>query len=206
MTLNKKRFIALAAAVGVVIALGACSNEMTNNEISTYEETPTITETVVPEDTAVVTETAETENVETLTQEQVDQAVINYFTGMQEELDILVQDAVYDGTISLDAAKEKAKEISVTAWDFKNGYTDINGIYYSDLSENAKMIIDGMIGLLGTTLDMIAPNLGQNLQNLVGEDVVNAAKETGDSLLELGDSLLNKADESTNELINTFRK
>jgi len=118
----------------------------------------------------------------------------------------LWDDIKQNGVESAHELEEKAKEIAVKVWDFKNNKFSINGIYYSDLSENGKKVIDGILGGLNDTLQMIAQNLKEDLTNLFGEEVVKDAINAKNNIKDLGSDLLDRAEEGIDKKIESFRK
>lgn len=133
-----------------------------------------------------------------------DEIAIDYMIGLKESAEELFQNI--EGSENTQKIEEESKKIAVSTWDFLNNEKDVNGVYFRDLSDKGKETVMSIAGLLSVTLDMLVPNLGENIQNFLGEDIVNSAKDAGKAIKNLGENVLDYAYENTDELINQWRK
>lgn len=209
MTLNKKKITSIILAGSLVLTMSGCAKEEVKVDPVDIDKSVTLVVNEEIDDINTVNDEIKLSLVKTkaqMTQEEIDDVAINYFKSLGTEAKGLWDDIKENGKESAHELEEKAKEIAVKVWDFKNNKIAVHGIYYSDLSENGKKAIDGIIGGLKDTLQMIAPNLKEDLTNLFGEDVASAAKNAKDSLKELGSDLLDRAEEGIDNKIESFRK
>lgn len=206
--LNKKKFISLALAAGLTVTLVGCntaekevsiepsvSEQVANTAVNSLVEAQTIFDSA----NSIVDKNS-------MTQEEIDGVVIDYYESLNSSLDSLWQDVKENGPEALNEVTDFLKNVVINVVDFKNERISINGIYYSDLSEEGKKIVDGLIGGLATTVAMINPDLSEDLIVLFGEDIVNSATDTKDSLVQLGSDVLDWAGEGINNKVDEWRK
>ncbi len=209
MTLNKKTLISMVLAGSLVVTMCGCAKEEVKVETGNIDKgvAMAINEEITEIDTikSEITD-ASVKDKSNITQEEIDQVAIDYFNDLGKEAKGLWDDIKQNGVESAHELEEKAKEIAVKVWDFKNNKFSIHGIYYSDLSENGKKVIDGIFGGLNDTLQMIAPNLKEDLTNLFGEEVVKDAINAKNNIKDLGSDLLDRAEEGIDKKIESFRK
>ena len=209
MTLNKKKLTSIVLAGSLVLTMSGCAKEEIKVETADIDKgiAMAINEEISDIDTIKnEIKDASVKDKSQMTQDEVDAVVIDYFKSLGEEAKGLWNDIKDNGKESAHELEEKAKEIAVKVWDFKNNKLAVHGIYYSDLSENGKKVIDGICGGLKDTLQMIAPNLKEDLTNLFGEDVVNDVTNIKDNIKDLGSDLLDRAEEGIDKKIESFRK
>lgn len=207
MTLSRKKITSLFLTGTLALTLSGCVQE---NSVEKNDLTEAVLGEVIDTMNAEIStlkeilESSNLINKSALSPEEIDQIAIEYFTILKEETTELYNEFKASGLT--ETVSEKAKAIAVTSWDFVNNKTSINGVYYSDLSENGKMVIDGIVGGVKTTVLMIAPNLGNTMADFFGPDVVEAAKNAKDSLSDLGGNALDWAYESIDEKVEGYRR
>lgn len=202
--LNKKTFISLALAAGLTVTLVGCnvvekqteeevlSEQTTSEAINSAEEALDSTNNIVDKSS--------------MTEEEIDKVVIDYYESLSVSLTNLWQDVKENGPEVLDEVTAFLKDVIINIVDFTDNKIAINGVYYSDLSAEGKKIVDGLIGGLVTTVEMINPNLSEDLTEIFGENLANSADETIDSIAQLGSDFLDWAGTEIDGKVEEWRK
>jgi len=206
--LNKKTFVSLTVAAGLSVVLVGCNVSEKQVEVN-----PVISEQVAESTSSVLQEVKEQANSisnpvdkSTMSQEEIDKVVIDYYESLSVSLTNLWQDIKEKGPDAINEVTTFLKEIVINSVDFKNGAISINGVYYSDLSVEGKKIVDGLVGGISTIITMINPDLSEDLQALFGEDIINSATDAKDSVVQLGSDILGWVGEGINNAAEEWRK
>lgn len=193
---RNKKIVTIALVFALTPSLTGCDS-VKENEVSLN-----VSDSIVSANSEIVNSQLESAS-DLLPIETKDSIAVDYMNDLVNEAKGLLVEL--KDSSSLETVKEKGKEIAVKAWDFLNNKTSINGVYFQDLSEQGKESVKSIAGLLSISLNMIAPNLGENIESFVGTDVINSAHNAGSALADLGESLLDFTYENTDEMINGFR-
>jgi len=203
--LNKKAFISLALAASLTVTLVGCSKDEKEMTVEPVINNELVTNTM-KEAEELLNSAADRIDVSNMSQEQKDEIVINYYESLSVSLDNLWQDVKVKGPEALGEVTDFLKDIVINVVDFKNGVISINGVYYSDLSAEGKRVVDGLIGGLVTTVEMINPNLSEDLRNIFGDDVADSLSQLKDSALEFGSEILDWAGNGINNTVEEWKR
>ena len=204
---------ALAATLGVT-TLTTSKVEYDGNLTESFSSgIENVSKEISKDASDIKTQISKTEKTPKITKEEADEVVKEYFTDLKNEIIPVWEAFKESGKSGFNELKELVQSGLVKSYDFTHGKMDINGVYFTDLTDSGKAIVHGFTSFLNVIATMIDPNYkewfadrGDDFKNFIKEENVEALKTIKDGALTLGGNFIDFLDNKWEEEANEYRK